>query len=171
MSIEKIYRLALRSDLTMSVTVNIGWTLSIWLKHPAEVDEQTYIDGSVFLSLSESTNIHVGSEQNFGSLFDFLNAPKEFALTGEGLLRDTIYSEECVSSGLKQPLGDLIVFKISRPNEPVFKIEIEISEKLCSTLDEVKTKILEDIRLMFSKEYLDFVRHIALDEDEFQLSN
>jgi hypothetical protein len=161
MSLKKDYVLNLSDKMAITVTLNICWTFSLWLKEPEprKINNGTYVDGDIYIDLNDGKPILLGTEQSIGSLTDFLNSPSNFINSKSGLLVDGIYGDECTLTAKTTKTHSLMMFEFSKEN--INQLEIPITEASCAEFKRVKENILTDLGLMFSKSNVSLISQLC----------
>lgn len=154
MIIESIYSAEV-DDMIFVVSVNIGFTLGLIRDSIGFEKNQIYVDGGVELFLHDGITVGIGTEQDFGNLMDFLNAPIEYKERQGGLFSDGFESHSCLCTvnGMS-----LVSFSLKPLNNRVISFSIE---NLVPVFSDIKNRILDDLGFIFEKENIATIRSIC----------
>jgi hypothetical protein len=159
MSLKKDYILPLYGEIKLIISVNIGWTLSLWLKSPTKITTDTYIDGNADFLMANGEVISIGTAQDFGSLMDLLNAPSDFFKLDKGLLKEGIIAFEGTLMAIRgSEICEMIFIRSQAQGET---LKFPILQDTLIAFEIVKKQIIEDLNLMFSAKNVALISRLS----------
>lgn len=154
MIIESIYSAEVEGNIFV-VTVNIGFTLGLIRDSIGFEKNQIYVDGGVELFLQDGITVGIGTEQDFGNLMDFLNAPIEYKERQGGLFSDGFESYSCMCTVNEK---SLVSFSLKPLNNRDISFAIE---SLVPVFSDIRNRILDDLGFIFEKDNIATIRRIC----------